>query len=207
MPYSTTARNNMLDLALDESISTGAKYLGLHSAWPGASGTTAELSGGSPAYARKSATWAAASSAAKAASSVTFDVPAATTVGFFSLWDASTSGTFLGTGILGGSSVPKVFTADTSDLFTSPSHGFTAGNTVVFLDTAGTLPTGITEGTVYYVISSGLTTDAFKVSATSGGSAVDLTAAGVGLASAIVQETFAGQGTYTLNPATIDLLL
>jgi hypothetical protein len=42
-----------------------------------------------------------------------------------------------------------------------------------YCSTVGALPTGITEGTVYYVISAGLTANAFEVSATLAGSAVN----------------------------------
>ena len=60
------------------------------------------------------------------------------------------------------------------------SHGQSAGTIVYFAGT--TLPsfssTVMTAGKFYYIISSGLPTDHFKVSATSGGSAVTFTAAG-----------------------------
>lgn len=59
------------------------------------------------------------------------------------------------------------------------SHGFVAGDPVVF-STSNTLPTGLTVGTVYYVISSGLTANAFEVSATVGGSAINTSGAGSG---------------------------
>lgn len=62
----------------------------------------------------------------------------------------------------------------TSNLFTASSHGLVAGDTVIF-ETDGTIPTGLTEDQQYYVISSGLTTNDFKVSTTLGGSAVDIT--------------------------------
>ena len=52
-------------------------------------------------------------------------------------------------------------------------HGLGAGSSVVF--TTGALPTGITSGTRYYVIATGLTTSAFQVSTTEGGSAVTTT--------------------------------
>lgn len=51
-------------------------------------------------------------------------------------------------------------------------HGYIAGNPIVFSST-GDLPTGITAGTVYYVIATGLTADAFQFSDTVGGSAVN----------------------------------
>lgn len=65
-------------------------------------------------------------------------------------------------------------------LFTAgSSHGLKAGMTVKFRAT--TYPTGITSVTTYYVISSGLTSTAFKVSATSGGAAVSYSTAGSGV--------------------------
>lgn len=51
-------------------------------------------------------------------------------------------------------------------------HGLQAGSSVVFT-TTGALPTGITAGTRYYVISTGLTTSAFQFSASEGGTAVN----------------------------------
>lgn len=59
-------------------------------------------------------------------------------------------------------------------LTTTAAHGLSANDTVIF-ETDGTIPTGLTADTQYYVISSGLTTTVFKVSATLGGSAVDIT--------------------------------
>lgn len=50
-------------------------------------------------------------------------------------------------------------------------HGFAAGANVFF--TGGTFPTGIIAGQSYYVISAGLTADAFQVSKTIGGAAVN----------------------------------
>lgn len=51
-------------------------------------------------------------------------------------------------------------------------HGLVAGTPIVFA-TTGALPTGITAGVTYYVISAGLTGSAFQFSATYGGSAVN----------------------------------
>lgn len=52
------------------------------------------------------------------------------------------------------------------------SHGFVAGDKVSFV-TTGALPTGLTAGTEYFVIAGGLTTNAFEVSATYAGSAIN----------------------------------
>jgi hypothetical protein len=57
-------------------------------------------------------------------------------------------------------------------VFTLTAHKFTPG-TVVYFATTGALPTGLTVGTAYYVITAGLTADAFEVSTTIGGSAVN----------------------------------
>lgn len=71
-------------------------------------------------------------------------------------------------------------TAATTDLITAASaHGLIAGDRVRFTTTT-TLPAGLSLATNYFVIASGLTTTAFKVSATSGGSAVDITDTGTG---------------------------
>lgn len=68
----------------------------------------------------------------------------------------------------------------TNNDITAPSHGFAANTIVRFFAVGGTLPTGLTEDTLYYVIATGLTTDTFRVSTTQGGTAVDITATGSG---------------------------
>jgi len=63
--------------------------------------------------------------------------------------------------------------------FTVDCHGLTAGTKVVF--TGGTVkPCGLTLNQIYYVISTGLGTSTFKVSTTSGGSAIALTGSSSG---------------------------
>jgi len=72
------------------------------------------------------------------------------------------------------------FTASTNDVLTSAGHGLQNGDIVNF-STDGTLPGGLLDyetDTLYYVIER--TDDTFKVSLTSGGSAVDITDAGSG---------------------------
>jgi hypothetical protein len=58
-------------------------------------------------------------------------------------------------------------------------HGLTAGNTFC-MDSTGNVPGGTGRGTVYYVISTGLTADTFQFSTTMGGSAVNTTSTGTG---------------------------
>lgn len=71
-------------------------------------------------------------------------------------------------------------TTNDGDLFNATGHGLVANDAVIF-ETDGTIPTGLTaDTTVYYVISSGLTADVFKVSTTIGGTTINLTSDGTG---------------------------
>lgn len=82
--------------------------------------------------------------------------------------------------LLNGVVVPPVFTADAAtDLLTTIGHGLVADTPVRF-SSDDTLPTGLEVDTTYYVIASGLTADAFKVSGAIGGAALDITDAGTG---------------------------
>lgn len=66
-------------------------------------------------------------------------------------------------------------TQATPAVFSCTNHGLVAGDAII-LETDGTLLTGLTADTVvYYVIATGLTTSAFQVSLTIGGSAVATT--------------------------------
>jgi hypothetical protein len=89
MALNSTAKN----LALEE-LADAAIYISLHTADPGSTGTS-EVTGGT--YARKSITWAAASSGAIALSNQpVLDVPAGTTITHIGLWSAVSGGTFYG---------------------------------------------------------------------------------------------------------------
>ncbi|NBW13761.1 MAG: hypothetical protein EBR82_37750 [Caulobacteraceae bacterium] len=61
-----------------------------------------------------------------------------------------------------------------SDLFALRCHGFSAGDLVGFQSSAGTFPCGLAGVAGFYVIASGLTTNEFRVSATSGGASVGI---------------------------------
>lgn len=72
----------------------------------------------------------------------------------------------------------QTFTAAAAtDLITATAHGLSEGDVLQFT-TATTLPAGLSLATDYYVISP--TTNTFKVSATRGGTAVNITDAGTG---------------------------
>jgi len=96
MPYTTAGKNLMLDALRGINPSVGLAYASLHTADPGQSGTS-EVTGGSPAYARKAITMGAASNGQIAASTQpVFDVPGGTTVTHVGFWSAVSGGTFLG---------------------------------------------------------------------------------------------------------------
>ncbi len=92
-------------------------------------------------------------------------------------------------------------------IFSKTAHGLAAGDKVTFT-TTGALPTGLTAGTTYFVISAGLAADAFEVSATDGGSAVITTGSQSGTHS-MISECFLTNpnvaGTFTLHVDTINL--
>ena len=195
---SVAGKNQMLD-------NFGGTYLALHTAYPGDSGAN-ETSGGSPAYARKQGTFASATGGSKSLSSPqTFDVFGSVgtpvTLRFVGRWSAATAGTFLGCLPLGGTE--KEYAVDTAtDVITCNAHGYADTTKIVF--TNGSAPAGLTEGTVYFVRDS--TTNTFKVAATSGGAAIDLTAqpAAGSVVSLIVEEIVTSQGTLAVNTFTIN---
>ena len=84
--FTDTAKNAMLD----NQLPSGSASLSLHSGDPGGTGAN-EISGGSPAYARKTVTLTAASGGVKTHSSgsQTFDVPAGATVAYVGVWVSS----------------------------------------------------------------------------------------------------------------------
>jgi len=95
MPYSSYGKNAMLN-----ALGALAVFASLHSADPGDTGTN-EISGGSPAYARKAITWNGAGSGTMDDSNVpVFDVGAGKTVLYVGLWSLVTGGVFYGSALV-----------------------------------------------------------------------------------------------------------
>lgn len=91
MGLNNTALNAMLD-----NLGTLIAYASLHTDIVG-SGSGGEVTGGSPAYARKAITWnAAASGNLDNNANPVFDVPAGTTIKRVGYWSAVTAGTYYG---------------------------------------------------------------------------------------------------------------
>ncbi len=94
MAYSTLGKNAMLNV-----LGALAVKASLHTADPGDNGAN-EVSGGNPAYAKKTVAWSAAGSGTMNLNgTAVFDVPASTTVSWVGFWDSA------GTVFYGGANV------------------------------------------------------------------------------------------------------
>ena len=87
-----------LNAALDAVAALG-NWVALHTADPGTTGAN-ELTGGSPAYARKQTTWGASAAGVKSGSAQTFDIGPGKSIGWYSVWTAASGGTFITSGPL-----------------------------------------------------------------------------------------------------------
>lgn len=211
MPFNDPAKNAMLD-ALDESA-TQITHVGVHTVTDPGTGTnalTGEATGGSPAYARVAVTWGAAATGQKAnTNAFAIDVPAGS-YAFLTYWNVGTTantGNYRGYAPINGS-VKGFGTVDTagitSDAIQSAAHGLVDTDRVmVFNVFAESLPAGLTEGVIYYVVSSA--TDTFKVSLTLGGGAVNVTGQGELFFQKVIPEVFASQGQITVAAGALVL--
>lgn len=212
-----TLKNALLNSAVAGGLVTGSSHMSLHTAFPPTVNPGNEVLGGSPAYARKAVTWTATAAAGAISPSAglpaTFDIPAGTTVRAIGIVDAASGAATVRAWSPAGAATriainvpdPTAFGADT---IYSEGHGLVAGNSVLFWNTEQGnlgLPPPLAEDTEYFVIATGLTADAFKVSATLGGAALDITDEGVGDAQKFTPEVFAGQGTYQVSAYTVSL--
>ena len=188
MPYNDAGKNAMAD-----GLAAVIAFMSLHNGDPSTTGAN-ELTGGSPAYARKSVTWAAASGGQRASSNAQlFDVAAGVTVLHYGYWSLVTGGTFYGYFPIGGFQPQGATFVASTDIFTSFGHGYANGDRVLVADIQGAgVPAGFTEGTMYHVISA--TADTFQLSATAGGATVAGTTDGEVLVIKGTPETFGGQG-------------
>ena len=84
MPFTPAAR----EIAA-QAIATDADRISMHTADPGETGAD-EVTGGTPAYARKTTVWAGGVADGNVpGSAVTHDIPAGTTIRFWGLWTAA----------------------------------------------------------------------------------------------------------------------
>jgi len=173
------------------STAAGNVYLALHTADPGEAGDQTTSEATYTSYARTAlsrdtagtpAFGAAASGAASNA--ILIQCPQCTggsnNISHWSIGVASGGASkILYRGCIGGT--PIAFTGKASDdIVRIPGHTFVVDDRIVFAaDPSGGLPTGITEGTIYWVKT--VSGNDITLSTTQGGATLDLTADGSGM--------------------------
>jgi hypothetical protein len=100
----------------------------------------------------------------------------------YGIYSASVAGTLYAIALL-DDDVPIIGEGEAAgDTITAAAHGLVADQRVFVLAAPGAvMPTGLAENTAYFVLAAGLTTDVFKLSTTSGGAAVNITAQGAAM--------------------------
>jgi hypothetical protein len=184
--YNATAIANLADNAAASPLAN--IHVALHSADPGEAGdqSTNEISYtgyARVAVARTTGGWTVTNNQVSPAANIDFGecTAGSATAMFFSTGVAASGATkILHKGPLG--SVLGPFTATTADVITLPGlSGVAVDDRIAFFAVPGSsLPTGITEGTVYWVKT--VSSNDITISATQGGATLDITAAGDGLA-------------------------
>jgi len=175
---------------LQPSATGGSLYCSLHTGEVGETGdqTTNEVT--YTPYVRRgivrtASGWTVSSNQVSNAAAITFpqrtDAGAAQVATHWALGTAgSGAGMVLYKGPL-GTVCQGPFTAKTDDTITIPGHTLAVDERVAFYPAFGSsLPTGITEGTLYWVIT--VSGDDITVSETQGGGAVNISAVGDGVA-------------------------
>lgn len=108
----------------------------------------------------------------------------ATIIGSLSTGSGVSGDMIFQTGFGGVSATSTVTISNASPAVISwTSHGLSVNQPMTFT-TTGALPTGLTAGTAYYVISAGFGANSFEVSTTVGGSAINTSSAGSGVQTA-----------------------
>jgi hypothetical protein len=167
------------------SAVAGSVYLALHTADPGAAGVQTTSECAYTSYARTAVARSAGGftrTGQVMSNTADINAPACTggseTATHWSLGTASSgAGKILHSGPL--ASGAKIFTATVADTLTVPANAFVVDNRVVFYALPGVaLPTGIVQGTVYWVKT--VSGNDITISTTQGGATLDVTAAGGG---------------------------
>lgn len=192
--FNATAIANIADNAASGALTD--LEVSLHTANVGETGsqTTNETAYAGYArvpVARTSGGWTVSGTQVVPAANIVFPVHtggASSIITHFAVGTAHTStGKVLYYGVLGGQAKP--FTAtDSGDAITVPDIVFIVDDRVAFYPLKGqSLPTGMTEGTVYFVKT--VTGSVITVSTTSGGSTLALSADGAGVAKKVTPLT------------------
>lgn len=183
--YNATAIANIADNAATSPLTN--IFIAAHTADPGAAGTQSTSEAAYTGYARASVArttggFTCSNGTVTLVANASFGACTAgtATLTHWSTGVASSGATkVLHRGVFGSRLGP--FTGATSDTITIPGTTLAVDDRIAFYATSGSsLPTGLTEGTVYFVkTASGAD---ITVATTSGGTTVDITVAGDGLA-------------------------
>lgn len=172
------------------STVAGVFHISLHTAWPGEAGNqaTSECAYGSYArqsVARSGAGWSRSGLVMSNAALIAFPAASSGTETAFYCGigtDLSGAGNLKYVGILGSNKGPMTAENPANDQVVVPGHGMAVDDRIAFFAIpGGTLPTGITAGTVYWV-KTVPDTDNLILSTTQGGATLDITAVGAGVA-------------------------
>lgn len=183
--YKGTAIANVADNAGDSPLTD--IQVALHTAWPGETATQDASEVAYTGYGRvavaRGAGWNVTDDSVSPAAAITFGpcTGAPTTAYFWSTGEGASGATKIWhRGVVG--SRLGVFVAATNDNITIPGiSGVSVDDRIVFFPThGGSLPTGITEGVVYWVKT--VAGEVVTVSTTQGGTTLDITAIGSGVA-------------------------
>jgi hypothetical protein len=204
--YNATAIANIADNAAATPITS--VYVALHSADPADTATQdsneiAYTGYGRVAVARTTGGWTVTNDSVSPVATVSFG---ACTAGSAVATHWSTGKTSTGatdifhSGPIGSRLGP--FTAATTDTVTIPGlSGLAVDERICFYPTNGSsLPTGMTEGVVYYVKT--VAGDAITISTTQGGATVDLTSVGDGIAFKVTPITITSSPSVTPQLST-----
>lgn len=182
--FKGTAIANLADNAAASPLTN--LQVALHATWPGLGGSQLTGEVAYTSYARaavaRGAGWNVSSNSVSPAATIGF--PACTggsaTAYFFTIGTAASgAGKVLHAGVIGGG--PKISVGLSSDTVYAPAHGLAVNDPVVLWATLGnSLPAGITEGTVYYVLTAP-DADTLTLSATQGGATLNITGIGAGV--------------------------
>ncbi len=192
--YNATPIANIADNAATSPLAN--IFVALHTAEPGAAGTQSTSEASFTGYvrasvARTTAGFTCSNGVVTLVANASFGTPtsAGQVLTHWSTGVAVSGATkLLHRGVFGSRQGP--FTATAADVITIPGHTLIVDDRVAFYAPAGTsLPTGIAEGTVYWVKT--VAANDITISTTQGGATLDITAAGDGLAFRVTPITVA----------------
>ncbi len=201
---------------LQPSATAGSLYIALHTSSPGEAGDQTTNEAAYTNYVRKGVVrtasgWARSGSTMDNVAKITFAKAGAAsseTERWVSIGTASSgAGVLLYYAPLSTAGASWAFATDDTagDTITIPGHSLAVSDQVIFTALEGSsLPTGITEGTAYFVKT--VVSETITISTTDGGSTLNITAAGAGRAWRHVPIPVSENVTPEINIGDLDII-